>query len=100
VASTITSTSVAVPVEQQRSHLAQLDLGDLAAENEDAVLGSYFIKTAQYQETLRGHARLVVGRKGTGKSAIFSQLRDTYSRRAQDYLVVDLRPEVPVQGVS
>jgi hypothetical protein len=64
----------------------------LAAENEIKTLDSYFIPTAQYQKAKQGHARLVVGRKGTGKSALFYSLRSTF-RPLKTHLVLDLRPE-------
>jgi hypothetical protein len=72
--------------------LEKLDLGDVAAENEHLALGDYFVRTAQYEEVRRGHAQLVVGRKGSGKSAIFYELFDQLSR-SKDNLVIDLRPE-------
>lgn len=72
--------------------LEKVDLGDLAAENEIKGLSSYFVPTGEYNEAKRGHARLVVGRKGAGKTAIFYGVRSTYKpSRAQ--LVLDLKPE-------
>lgn len=72
--------------------LQRLDLGDTAAENEISGLDDYFVETGQYLQARQGHARLVVGRKGSGKTAIFYALRNpligTPSR-----LVMDLRPE-------
>lgn len=93
VATTITSTGSPISPSHQQRDLEKLDLGDIAAENEDEQLESYFVKTSQFQETARGHARLVVGRKGTGKSAIFSQLRNRYIRRNSEFVVLDIRPE-------
>ncbi len=72
--------------------LERLDLGDVAAENEVRQLQSYFVRTAQYSEALRGHARLVIGRKGAGKTAIFYAVRDNFENR-RSHLVVDLKPE-------
>ena len=72
--------------------LEQVDLGDLAAENEIRLLPSYFVPTGQYHEARHGHARLVIGRKGSGKTAIFYKIRDDYVNR-KTYLVLDLKPE-------
>lgn len=72
--------------------LQRLDLGDVAAENEIEQLSSYFVRTAQYNEAKRGHARLVVGRKGSGKSAIFYGIAATYEK-SHSHLIVDLKPE-------
>jgi hypothetical protein len=72
--------------------LERLDLGDVAAENEILALRSYFVRTAQFNEAKRGTARLVTGRKGSGKSAIFYAVRDSIPR-GHSYLVLDLKPE-------
>jgi len=79
--------ATALPLKE----LEKIDLGDLAAENEIGGLRSYFVATGQYNDAKRGHARLVVGRKGAGKSAIFYGIRSAY--RGQDHLVLDLKPE-------
>ena len=72
--------------------LEKIDLGDLAAENEIGALRTYFVPTGQYNEAKRGHARLVVGRKGAGKTAIFYGVRSAY-KPSNDHLVLDLKPE-------
>jgi len=72
--------------------LETLDLGDVAAENEIIGLRSYFVRTAQYSEAKRGLARLVTGRKGSGKTAIFYGVRDSIPR-SHAHLVLDLKPE-------
>lgn len=72
--------------------LQKLDIGDVAAENEIRPLRSYFVQTGQYHLARRGHARLVVGRKGSGKTAIFYAVRDSFSRTPAR-LILDLKPE-------
>ena len=80
--------ATALPLKQ----LERIDLGDLAAENEIGALRSYFVPTGQYNDAKRGHARLVVGRKGSGKTAIFYGIRSAY-KPSKDHLVLDLKPE-------
>lgn len=41
---------------------------------EDQNLSKYFIKTGQYDDIYKGNKELILGRKGSGKSSIFSQL--------------------------
>jgi hypothetical protein len=72
--------------------LERVDFGDVAAENEIAGLQDYFVRTGQFAQALQGHARLVVGRKGTGKTAIFYGVRDAVPR-GYSTLVLDLKPE-------
>ena len=72
--------------------LERLDLGDVAAENEISALRRYFVKTPQFQQARQGHARLVIGRKGTGKTALFYGVRRHFSHHKK-WLVLDLKPE-------
>src|SRR5207247_898034 len=72
--------------------LERVDLGDVAAENEIQGLRAYFFPTAQFNDARRGNARLVVGRKGSGKTAIFYAIRDSIKDKRAD-LVLDLKPE-------
>jgi hypothetical protein len=81
-----------VPIALPLKPLEKLDLGDLAAENEIKALRSYFVPTGEYNEAKRGHARLVVGRKGAGKTAIFYGIRSAY-KPSLSHLVLDLKPE-------
>lgn len=58
------------------SLLERLNIGTSSAENELKDLGHYFIKTDAFLSTKRGEVRLVAGRKGSGKTAVFAQIRD------------------------
>jgi len=71
----------------RESLLQRLDLGDIAAENEIQALDTYFVPTGQFIQARQGHARLVVGRKGSGKTALFYQVRNAV-RRGRDRPVV------------
>lgn len=72
--------------------LARLSIGASSAENEIRSLGSYYLETDAYHRARRGEVHLVVGRKGSGKSALFFQLRDDLRRHPRN-LVLDLKPE-------
>ncbi len=82
----------AIVAPTQKRLLEKLDLGDIAAENEIRALSHYFVKTAEFQEAKRGHAHLVVGRKGGGKTAIFYGLWNAY-KGSRSQLLLDLKPE-------
>ena len=81
-----------MPSRPPKSLLEHLDLGDIAAENEVQQLSRYFVQTGQYNEARRGHARLIIGRKGSGKTAIFYAIRDSIPK-TRAYLVLDMKPE-------
>src|SRR6185369_10712226 len=74
------------------SLLQQISLGDPMAENEFQSLAEYYVQTDEYNRALRGEVNLVVGRKGTGKTALFFQVRDRI-RRDKRNVVIDLKPE-------
>lgn len=76
----------------KRGVLAALDLGASAAENEMSYLSAYYLTTDSFKQVLSGAIRLVVGRKGSGKSAMFFQVRDKI-RANKKRIVLDLRPE-------
>ncbi len=75
-----------------RSRLEDLDLGASAAENEMTTLAEYYVEIPAYRRALRKEVRLVTGRKGSGKTAIFFRLRDTI-RASRQNVVLDLKPE-------
>lgn len=77
---------------KNKGQLSDLDLGSPAAENETSTLQDYFLKTDEFQRVLNGGFRLAVGRKGSGKTAVFFQVRDRL-RRDKRRIVLDLKPE-------
>ncbi len=79
-------------VAEQSNLLAQLILGSSAAENEFQELGLYYLETDEFRRALRGEVRIVLGRKGAGKTALFFQLRDRI-RQDKKNIVLDLKPE-------
>lgn len=72
--------------------LQSLSIGDPTAENEMTTLSKYYLRTDEYSRALRGEVNLVVGRKGSGKTALFLQVRDKI-RADKRNIVVDLKPE-------
>jgi nucleoside 2-deoxyribosyltransferase len=90
----IQSFSRDLPEHGPSGSLERLDLGDVAAENEISGLRRYFVPTGQSRQAERGHARLVVGRKGAGKTAIFYEVRQPLMS-SRSRLVLDLKPEGP-----
>jgi hypothetical protein len=79
------------PVEQT-SLLQSISIGDPRAENEMTTLERYYLKTDQYERAIRGEVNLVVGRKGSGKTALFIRARDK-TRADKRNIMVDLKPE-------
>ena len=72
--------------------LHRLSIGDPRAENEMTTLDRYYLSTDHFDRALRGEVNLVVGRKGSGKTALFIRLRDRMRADSRN-VVVDLKPE-------
>ena len=81
-----------ISIESEEGILQKLELGSTSAENEAEELRNYFLHTDEYQQVISGEARLVTGRKGSGKSAIFFQGRNKL-RRDPSNIVLDLKPD-------
>lgn len=55
--------------------------GDTTAENDKKMLSSAFIETADFRTLIETDDRtIVVGRRGTGKSALFIQLNEHWKK--------------------
>lgn len=69
--------------------LRNLRFGDYVAENEEEnLVGQYFIQTAAYDDAVKGKHTVFVGRKGSGKTANLIKLRDELSRQKQNVVCV------------
>jgi hypothetical protein len=73
--------------------LETLKLGESSAENEETELENYYLPTDGSARTLQGSARLIVGRKGSGKTALFIRVRDVKKQLGRKTVVLDLKPE-------
>jgi hypothetical protein len=76
---------------QKRSPIENIDLGASNAENEQDRLEGYFVETAEYARAQRAQGAIVVGRKGSGKSAIFLRIAAETGSDVRN-LVVELNP--------
>jgi hypothetical protein len=79
-------------IEEHKNSLIKLGIGSEVAEYEQDDLLKYFVETASYRAALRKQRVIVVGRKGSGKTAIYIKIIDDISRRDFQY-IVDLKPE-------
>lgn len=70
--------------------LKNIDLGKDEAE-QDNRLKEYFLKTSYYEAAINGTKTIIIGRKGSGKSAIFSSLEEELE--IQGTLVVTITPD-------
>ncbi|MFA6176987.1 MAG: hypothetical protein WC765_10460, partial [Phycisphaerae bacterium] len=88
-----TQTHISGPLgEEHELNMLKLGIGGDIAENEKAGLLNYFVITSSYQAALRNEKSLLVGRKGSGKSAIYIKLLDVFQVDILNY-VISLLPE-------
>lgn len=80
-------------VRRAQQVISRVSVGSAAAENEFRDLADYYVDTGEYRAALEGRGRLVIGRKGSGKTAIFWRVRDTIRTKDRRNLVVDLKPD-------
>jgi hypothetical protein len=79
-------------VSEPQTFLERLNLGASSAENELRELGNYYLETDEFRRVFKGEIRVVTGRKGAGKTALFVQVRDRL-RGDRGKVVLDLKPE-------
>jgi hypothetical protein len=86
--------------------LSKIDLGKDEAE-QDERLKEYFLKTTSYENALTGNKTIIVGRKGSGKSAIFTLVQEELKKSGM--IVIPITPneyhwkllkEYEEQGIS
>ena len=78
---------------QTSKHIRPNILGDLRAEEDVTMLGSAFLETPDYRTLIETSDRsIIVGRRGTGKSALAVKL-EQYWRRSDDAEVIKIAPE-------
>jgi hypothetical protein len=63
---------------QVKDLLRDLNLGSSVAEH-DAALERYFVETATFRSLIEDRADVIAGDKGTGKTALYRQLRERYT---------------------
>ncbi len=78
--------------EDRELNLLKLGLGYEIAENEKDSLAKYFIETSAYSKAYEAQRVFFIGRKGTGKTALYIILSEEFKNANQTH-VVNLKPE-------
>lgn len=72
----------------QALDLRKLSVGDPVAEIEERSLDEYFVETGAYYRALEGPTTIVVGRRGTGKTANLFAMRAHFGRDRRNHVCV------------
>ena len=68
-------------------------LGDLRAEHDHNMLGLAFYKSPDYRSLIEsGDLPIIVGRRGTGKSALFYQVKKQF-KADENCVIIEINPE-------
>lgn len=78
--------------EERELNLLKLGLGYEIAENEKDSLAEYFVKTSAYLKAHEVQRAFFIGRKGTGKTALYLMLSEEFGAAEQTF-VINLKPE-------
>ena len=78
----------AVRETSTRIDLRSLFLGDPVAEHEAEKLFEYFIETSSYYQALEDPLTILVGRRGTGKTAILYAIRSEKRKSRDDHVTI------------
>lgn len=81
-----------VKLEELGMTLEDVDFGSVDAES-DPRLGDYFVETPYMNSALKGRKTQILGRKGSGKSALFTQIPTLAHRINPDTSVVLITPD-------
>lgn len=78
--------------EEKEIILIDVNLGNSVAENEEFELPEYYIETGQYQQAMKSKQAIIVGTKGSGKTACFYKIRDHLRNNHPQNLVCEIKP--------
>ncbi len=80
--------------------LRNLRFGDYVAENEEEnLVGQYFIQAAAYDDAVKGKHTVFVGRKGSGKTANLIKLKDELSKQRLNVVCVIKPPPYQMERI-
>jgi len=84
---------------RRHAELRDIALGEYIAEYESEPLQGYFVKTSVYQESLNARYKLLVGRRGSGKTAILLKLAHDLGRSIGNHVCVIQPKDYDLQGL-
>jgi len=86
--------------EQARGALRSIAIGDPIAEFESEEVPDYFVPTAAYNEALRSRHSILVGRKGTGKTASLYKLSEELRADPRNHICIVKPVDYELEGLT
>ena len=85
--------------QEKRSELHNFNIGECIAEHETEGIPKYFVETADFKNILRSEYNIVVGRKGTGKTATLYYTFNKLSNRRHKLICLIKPVNFEVEGL-
>jgi Cdc6-like AAA superfamily ATPase len=74
--------------QKERTKLQKINFGEFIAEHESENLFDYYIETAHSQNLIKSEHNIIIGRKGTGKTATLYFLEQALSKDIRNHICV------------
>jgi len=85
--------------QRARGDLRDISIGDPLAEHESESIADYFISTAAYTEALHSNHSIIIGRKGTGKTATLYKLSSDLSADPRNHFCTVRPVDYELDGI-
>lgn len=82
-----------------KNKLQELYIGDHMAEHESEELMEYFVETSLYSEALKAQQSIIVGRKGTGKTANLYKISSELQKDVRNHVCIVKPVSYELEGI-
>lgn len=86
-------------LEKARTNLQNIDFGEMIAEHENDQLYNYFVETGYINSSIKNEYNIIIGRKGTGKTATLVFLNEYLKSDKRNYVVVIKPINFEIDGI-
>lgn len=86
--------------QRKRSELQKIDFGEIVAEHENDLLPEYYIETSHLESLVKNEYNLIVGRKGTGKTASLIFLNESLSSDTRKFVCLIKPINFEIDGLT
>ncbi|MEM7551892.1 MAG: hypothetical protein AAF363_19580 [Bacteroidota bacterium] len=86
--------------EKIRNDLQKIDFGESVAEHENDKLSSYYVQTSHFDSLIKNEYNLIIGRKGTGKSASLIYLSEILKDDPRNFVCLIKPINFEIDGIT
>lgn len=82
-----------------QSSLQKINFGEFTAEHESEKVYEYYVETSHLETLIRNEYNIIVGRKGTGKTATLYYINQKYSNSIKNHICLIKPVNFEIEGV-